>query len=212
MGAARAAPCRSMFRNMLTSGPTKPVAKAIALFRTIAISSFLAFVVLLSYPLLSSLWSFLWAQKYYLHRPSYLWVYPIAILGSITAVAALVFSRRLLRSLRLGLISFGRTIWVVTGAASLVLLDLHHVYSAIFVVLSAAVLAFGQHLIHHKFSPEEKDASGAFDPDMPVPEGGKDLLNRAETINQLVSLVLRERLPSLPSMANTDLVRLASLI
>ena len=181
-----------MYNKTASINSTKAFPELISALKTILFGSILAFAFLLCYPLLKSFWAFLWALKHYLHRPSYLWVYPIAILGSILAIAFLVFAARLWRSLRLGLISLRQPVWALTIATCLILFDLHHACSAISAVVIAAIISWAQHLALRKPKAPSKASDTLFDPDLPVPEGGKDLLGRNEVINRLVSLVLRE--------------------
>jgi KAP family P-loop domain len=97
------------------------------------------------------------------------------------------------RSLRLGLVPFSSTIWFVCILIFWLSVELHVLWLAIAAIASpGAVALLIKGLRKH---PKQNQSKGQedFETDLPVPENGRDLLGRGETVETVVAKILLER-------------------
>jgi KAP family P-loop domain len=101
--------------------------------------------------------------------------------------------RRTWRSLRLGLIPLQYWVWVPSIAVFWVAHESHHGLVAWSSVALAGLVTVLIDLIGRESVKVAPDRTGALESDLPVPEGGEDLLGRRETIEGVVSKILLEQ-------------------
>jgi hypothetical protein len=113
----------------------------------------------------------------------------IAILAIIIADVV----ARIWRSLRLGLIRLPLWFWVCAVAGFWLLLESRHFRLALGALVSAVVLSLVMRACARKTADTPRQDSLIFDPDLPVPEDGEDLLGRRPLVEELVSRILLEK-------------------
>jgi KAP family P-loop domain len=172
---------------------SKAVKSATEAIRVVLLSTVLAFAGLEFLPLLKSGLARAQSSAGELNRLTYFWGYPAVIAFCILALLCLAFVMRLWRSLRQGLLSFRAGIWVIALTLFLIFLDLGHLRSAVASIVIAGGLIYVRKAISLKAQVSIDEATYLMDPDLPVSEDGKDLLDRGGTISQLASIVVRER-------------------
>jgi len=104
----------------------------------------------------------------------------------------MMWAKKLWWSLRLGLVSIEYWVWILALSLFFILIDLGHLYLAFGSVIAAETVFCVLQRIYPEF-PSAGEPDYIMDPDLPVAENGKDLLDRADIINQLSSLIIRER-------------------
>jgi len=99
--------------------------------------------------------------------------------------------RKISRSVKLGLIPFPVWISVLSTAAFWVAYDSHHALLALAGIGFAALLSMASSLLTRS-SPRLDKRPRSIESDLPVPEGGEDLLGRRDIVEGLVSMILLE--------------------
>jgi hypothetical protein len=120
----------------------------------------------------------------------------VVVLALLIAIALLTkLPLKLRRSLQLGLITWLDWILVPAVALSWIAYELHRPLLALGTLAFAVLVIAATHLIDHGPKPPEQARPPILEPDLPVPEGGKDLLDRRELIDSVVSTILLEPPP-----------------
>lgn len=153
----------------------------------------IAFGFLISYPILVSGEHRLSSILKGLEHPSYPWLYAIVIASLILAIAAVASLEKLRRSLRLGLLTLTYWISILAVAVSLILFELRHVYSAFGVIVVSGALGYAFKAIRRIPPAEPTESDYMMDPDLPLGEDGKDLLDRGAIVARLENIIVRER-------------------
>jgi hypothetical protein len=169
--------------------------QVIRLLVATATGTALAFVLLLFLPFRKSV-GYALEPLLKLRFPSHAGVQSVLVILSLVAIALLTkFPWKLLRSLRLGLITWLDWIWVPSVTLSWIAYELHRPRLALGSLAFAVLLIAAAHLIDQGSKPTEQARLPILEPDLPVPEGGKDLLDRRELIDSVVSTILLEPPP-----------------
>ena len=118
----------------------------------------------------------------------------LSICTAIIGVIILTAVARIWRSLRLGLIRLPLWFWVCVFSGFWLFLESHHYRFAVGTVVGAVVLSLLIRACARQTAdtPARQD-SQIFDPDLPVPENGEDLLGRRPLVEELVSRILLEK-------------------
>jgi hypothetical protein len=96
-------------------------------------------------------------------------------------------------SLRLGLVPISNWVWAIATAAFWIAYERHRTGVAWGSLASAAAVSITAYLIGKaSTSGADRRGTGLLDPDLPVAEGGEDLLGREGMIESLVSTILLE--------------------
>ena len=176
------------------SGP-RFVSQVTRLFVPTAVGTALAFFVLLFLP---------WKKNaeqviepfLKLRLPSTTTAQLIVVLLSLLAIALVTkFPRKLGHSLRLGLIMGLGWIWAPSVTSFWIAYQFHRPLLACGVLALALVVITAVNLIGRYPGSTEPAGQSMLDPDLPVPEGGEDLLGRRDLIESLVSTILLEPPP-----------------
>src|SRR5436305_2112302 len=153
--------------------------KVVEYLRVVLESNAAAFLILLFYSWLRSIWRPVSTYILSLVRPGHIWILlAISVLCALAIVAALV-SAKIMRSLRLGLISLTHQLWVVSLTICWILFARHHYILAFLPVFAAEVLTLLLDQIHQPTLRETGNET-SMDPDLALSENGIDLLNRSE--------------------------------
>jgi hypothetical protein len=166
---------------------------ALRLLWYVATGTALASLLSLCYPLIRSAGKDLIDAYLDLPTPPHAIWRVLAMLGSLLLIALLArLPSRIWRSLRLGLISLD-WIWMPAVALSWLAYEKHYAQLAWGSLAVAALVTFAA-ILASLNSENTVDPSGSrfIEPDLPVPEGGEDLLGRRELIESVVSTILLE--------------------
>jgi hypothetical protein len=131
-----------------------------------------------------------------LRLPTHAGLQSVLLLLLLIAVVILTkFPWKLWRSLRLGLIAWLDWILVPSLVVSWAAYELHHPLVALGSLAFAVLLIAAPRLIAQAPKTHEQARASILEPDLPVPEGGKDLLDRRELIDSVVSTILLDPPP-----------------
>jgi hypothetical protein len=125
-------------------------------------------------------------------RPTYLWLLLAIVFLAGLILLALKILPRLWRSLQLGLLRAVAFIWFLAGTAFLTFLGLGHLIAASSTIIVAELLTWSTGRISEP-QREVENLQNSLDPDLPVQEGGTDLLDRGPIVDYLASIAIRER-------------------
>ena len=166
------------------------VTSAVGFFRAVALGTILAFVASL-FGLVEPIKCLL--LKTWSRLPSHAFEQMSVLLLSLFLLALLArLPWRFWCSLRLGLIPFS-WIWAPSVAICWLAYETHHARLASASITAAVVVTGAAQLIVRGSAADVgPDVSGFLEPDLPVPEGGEDLLGRRELVESLVSTILLE--------------------
>jgi len=171
------------------------VPQAIRLIAAAAAGTALAFMLLLFLPFRERAGRAL-EPLLRLRLPAHAGLQSALLLLLLIVVAILTnFPWKLWRSLRLGLITSLDWILVPSVVVSWAAYELHHPLLALGSLAFAALLIAAPSLIAQAPKPPEEGRASILEPDLPVPEGGRDLLDRRELIDSVVSTILLEPPP-----------------
>jgi hypothetical protein len=101
--------------------------------------------------------------------------------------------QRYWRSLRLGLIPFRAWLWVSSIAVFWLAAESSHLVLALGSLGVAGLAALGDALINRGWRSAGRIVPGLVESDLPVREGGEDLLGRGEIVEGLISTILLEQ-------------------
>jgi hypothetical protein len=164
--------------------------------RALFLSSAVSLGILAGFPWLQVVWRKSSVIAVQVFLPGHIWIFALISGMSATASAILLLFPRVSKSLRLGLLSPIYYLWITALALFDVFIGRRHYFSAVLTLVVSACLTYVANILRERPSPSGT-IEDPIDPDLPVAEDGTDLLNRAEIINGLASIVLREQ----PSVA-----------
>ena len=119
----------------------------------------------------------------------------MAFIIGIAVIAAIILTLRvrIWQSLQLGLIRLPFWFWICAVAGFWLLVESHHDDFALGTVVGAVVLSLLIRACARQIADTPRQDSQIFDPDLPVPENGEDLLGRRPLVEELVSRILLEK-------------------
>jgi hypothetical protein len=126
-----------------------------------------------------------------IHFRAQIIVASLALIALLT-LALIKLVPRIWRSLRLGLIPIHNWVWAPVSLVFWIALEWHHPETAWGSVAIGLLVTLAGRLIRKPAQEGRSSASGTLEPDLPVPEGGEDLLDRRGLIESLVSTLLLE--------------------
>jgi energy-coupling factor transporter transmembrane protein EcfT len=175
--------------------------RALGLLYVVAIGTTLGFLISLSRPLIKLGGALL--KSYLLPLPPHTFTQALVVLLSLIAVGLLrKLPWKIWRSLKLGLIRFQDWVWGFSVVIFWLAYDSHRAAlargSIAFAVLASALAD----LFGRGSTKINQGMSGVLESDLPVPEGGEDLLGRQEMIGDLVSTILLEQ-PAIIAVTGT---------
>jgi KAP family P-loop domain len=168
------------------------IPRALTFLRAVLAGTALGFMASICRPLIRPARELL--NPYLLPLPSHTFTQALVALLLLFLMA--LFSklpRKLLRSLKLGLIPFPELIWVLSAAVFWVAYDSHRTLLAFASVAFAALLTTAGTLAARSSQTLDSKRPALVESDLPVPEGGKDLLGRREIVEGLVSMILLDQ-------------------
>lgn len=120
-----------------------------------------------------------------------------AVVALVAALATLIIflprvAQKIGRSLKLRLIPLQNWVWAPAVTVFWVAVEWHHMKTAWASLFLAAFAAGAVQLIGRGPARSNPDVSGFLEADLPIPEDGKDLLDRREMVESLVSTILLE--------------------
>ncbi len=160
--------------------------------RAVIAGTALGFLVSICRPLIGS--ATLRLQPYLVRLPPH-------ALAQVLLVALMLFlmalfarlPRKIWVSAKFGLIPLPECIWVLFTAAFWVAYDAHDVFLALSCIPIAALLTMASGQVARSSRQIAPQGASLVESDLPVPEGGRDLLGRREIIDGLVSMILLEQ-------------------
>lgn len=166
--------------------------RAIKFFRAVITGTALAFLIALGRPLIAPAYELL--KPYLLPFPPYARTQAL-IVGLLIIVTALLarVPEKIWRSLKLGLIPLEDSLWVLSTVIFWVALDLRHAFLAIVIAGAGVLLATSVDRIIESCLKVPTKGVSHVESDLPVPEGGEDLLGRRDIVDTLISTVLLEQ-------------------
>lgn len=166
--------------------------RALGLLRAVAAGTTLAFLTSLFRPLFKPAAELL--KPYLLPLPSHTLAQALVALLSLVVIALLLkLPLKAWRSLELGLIPLQDWVWVPSVAAFWIAYELQHALLAWGSLAFAGLLTAAVGLIGRGSPKPAEGASRVLESDLPVREGGDDLLGRGEIIESLVRTILFEQ-------------------
>jgi hypothetical protein len=165
---------------------------AFRLLRAVAAGTIVAFLISLLRPFLKSAGQVV--EPYVkLQLPTYALTQACLVLLFLLLVVLLrKLPWKIWRSLKLGLIPFDDWIWLSSVVFFWLALELRHTLLAWGSIGLAVLLTAAGGLITRRATQAKRSPSGRVESDLPVPEGGEDLLGRREIIEGLMSTILLE--------------------
>lgn len=173
--------------------PSRLNTRALRLLRAVLTGTILAFFLALCRPLIKLGYDLL--KLYLLPIPPHARAQTLIVALLIFVAALLIrLPAKIWRSFKLGLIPFEDSLWVLSIVTFwVVALDSRHAALAIGLAAVGVVLAAATDLVVQSCSKTSPKRTSLVESDLPVPEGGEDLLGRRDIVDALVSTVLLER-------------------